>query len=180
MGTGRGFSPTPFPVTPLSRTISQAPGRPARWSSSSRSSLRSETRNFISTPSPSRGTLPTPCAAAESTGCVTSRWRRGTRRGCCRPLGLARKPARGRRDVAGRRRLLQPSSASAPSTRCGRELGNGVGAGPIAAPEGYRGELVPHTSSRHPNSLGKGTPSLSCSADGTVQMRKACKVEPEF
>lgn len=61
-----------------------------------------------------------------------------------------------------------------------KSLGNGVGAGPIAAPERYRGELVPHTSSRHPNSLGKGTPSLSCSVDGTVQMRKACKVEPEF
>lgn len=59
-----------------------APGSPARRSGLSRGSLHPEKRNFISTPSPSRRTLPPPRAAAESTGCVTS------------PLGLARNPAR--------------------------------------------------------------------------------------
>lgn len=149
-----------------------APESPARWSGLS---LHSEKRNFIW--SPSRGTLPPPRAAAASAGSVTSRWRRGTRRRCCcRPLALAPNPAR---DPAGRRRLLRPRSARAPSARCGREFRERGGAGPSQPQRGAGGELVPRTSARHPNTLGKGHPP-SCSADGTVQTRKACEVEPEF
>lgn len=151
-----------------------APGSPARWPGLSQGSLHPETRNFISAPSPSRGTLPPPCAAAESTGCVTSGWRRGTRRGCCRPLALAGNPARDPRGGG--------SGPARPHLRPGAGASaRGRGAGRIPSqPQRHRGELVPHTSARHPNTLGKGASSPSCSADGAGQMRKACEVEPEF
>lgn len=157
-----------------------APGSPAPWSGFSRGSLHPETRNFISAPSPSRGTLPPPCEAAESTGFVTSRWQRGTRRRCCRPLGLARNPpgAAGVPRGGGCSGPARPARLPPGPERAFREGGRGGSLRSLSATPGV--ELVPQNSARHPNTLGKGTSSPSCSADGTAQIKKACEVEPEF
>lgn len=96
-GHGRGLHaevPPRFPTLLFfCHARSPTPGGPAGRGAPSlgwaRGSLHPEPRNFISAPRPSRRGLPSPCAAAESTGRVTSHRRRGTRRPRCRTLSPA-------------------------------------------------------------------------------------------
>lgn len=134
--TGRGpawaprrDAPAPRPAAPLSRTAPQPrgarPGRePVCRAGLGARPTRSRGTSFLHRDLPGERSLP-PCAAAESAGCVTSRWRRGTRRPRCRTLSPAHtsrdkaaKPARGHRTPAG--------AAAAPSPAPPAHLWPGV------------------------------------------------------
>lgn len=124
MGTGVGFSPIPF-LSLLCHARSLSPGEPSALVGHvlGLSPPGDEELYFCTEPFPAPSSLrgrgkyrlrDKPGAAGHS-------------RGRCRPLGLARNPARGRRDPAGRR-LLRPRSARAPWSRCGSES-SGKGGG---------------------------------------------------
>lgn len=168
-----------------------------------RSPSPGEPKNFISAPRPSWRALPSPCAAAESTGCVTSRRRRGTRRHGYRTLspapsarGGAAKPARDRTAPAGAAAAPKPSppvqlwpgvEVSVWERGAGSRLGELQPLTPQdpARDSGEGGTGTPHRSpvfrpGRDPSSSGNGTSSPYGSTSSIAQMRKAREIEPEF